>query len=107
MDCVGPLPRTRTGNEYMQTIMCASPRFPEAKAVTISRALITFFTLFGLPKKIQSDQGSNFTSGLFQQVVYQPGIRQITSSAYHPERQGSLERFHATQKTMIQTYYYE
>ena len=113
VDCVGPLPRTRTGNKYMLTIMCASTWFPEAiplrniKAVTISRALIKFFTLFGLPKEIQSDQGSNFTTGLFQQVVYQVGIRQITSSAYHPERQGSLERFHATQKTMIQTYCYE
>ncbi|KAF7690629.1 hypothetical protein HF521_012433, partial [Silurus meridionalis] len=113
VDCVGPLPRTRTGNEYMVTIMCASTRFPEAiplrniKAVTVSRALIKFFTLFGLPKEIQSDQGSNFTSGLFQQVTYQLGIKQITSSAYHPESQGALERFHSTLKTMIRTYCFE
>ena len=113
MDCVGPLPRTRNGNEYILTILCASTRFSEAiplsniKAVTISMALIKFFTSFGLPKEIQSDQGTNFTSVLFQQVVYQLGIRQITSSAYHPESQGSLERFHATLKTMIRTYCYE
>jgi transposase InsO family protein len=87
VDCVGPLPRTRNGNEYILTILCASTRFSEAiplsniKAVTISMALIKFFTSFGLPKEIQSDQGTNFTSVLFQQVVYQLGIRQITSSA--------------------------
>ncbi|KAI5617705.1 hypothetical protein C0J50_22774 [Silurus asotus] len=113
VDCVGPLPKTRTGNEYMVTIMCASTRFPEAiplrniKAATVSRALIKFFTLFGLPKEIQSDQGSNFTSGLFQQVISQLGIKQITSSAHHPESQGALERFHSTLKTMIRTYCFE
>ncbi len=30
IDCVGPLPKTRTGNQYLLTIMCAATRFPEA-----------------------------------------------------------------------------
>ena len=30
IDCVGPLPRTKSGNEYLLTIMCTSTRFPEA-----------------------------------------------------------------------------
>ena len=110
IDCVGPLPKTRSGNQYLLTIMCASTRFPEAiplrniKAPSISKALIKFFTLVGLPKEVQSDQGSNFMSGLFQQVVYELGANQIRSSAYHPESQGALERFHSTLKTMIKTY---
>ena len=28
--CVGYLPRTKSGNEYLLTIMCTSTRFPEA-----------------------------------------------------------------------------
>ena len=68
------------------------------------KALTKFFTLVGLPKSIQSDQGSNFTSGLFQEVMYELGIEQYTSSAYHPESQGALERFHQTLKNMIRTY---
>jgi len=110
VDCVGPLPRTRSGNQYLLTIMCASTRFPEAiplrniKAPTIVKALTKFFTLVGLPKSIQSDQGSNFMSGLFQQVMYELGIEQYASSAYHPESQGALERFHQTLKNMIRTY---
>ena len=110
IDCVGPLPKTRSGNQYMLTIMCASTRFPEAiplrniKAATIVKALTKFFTFVGLPKSIQSDQGSNFTSNLFQQVMYELGIEQYTSSAYHPESQGALERFHQTLKNMIRTY---
>ena len=31
IDCVGPLPKTKSGNEYLLTIMCASTRFPQAR----------------------------------------------------------------------------
>ena len=46
IDCVGPLPKTKKGCEYLLTIMCASTRFPEAiplrniKAKTIVNALV-------------------------------------------------------------------
>ena len=110
IDCVGCLPNTKSSNQYILTIMCASTRFPEAIPLTnitapkISKALVNFFTLFGLPKEIQADQGSNFMSGLFQQVVFQLCAKQIKSSAYHPKSQGALERFHSTLKNMIRTY---
>ena len=42
--------------------------------------------------------------GLFQQVVFQLGAKQIKSSVYHPESQGALERFHSTLKNMIRIY---
>ena len=74
------------------------------KTNTILKALIKFFTLFGLPKSIQSDQGTNFMAHAFQQVMNQLGIKQYKSSAYHPESQGALERFHQTLKTMIRMY---
>ena len=40
----------------------------------------------------------------FQQVMNQLGIKQYKSSAYHPESQGALERFHQTLKTMIKMF---
>ena len=30
MDCVGPLPKTKGGNQYLLTLMCATTRYPEA-----------------------------------------------------------------------------
>ncbi|XP_013889122.1 uncharacterized protein LOC106536397, partial [Austrofundulus limnaeus] len=30
VDCVGPLPRTKDGNQFLLTVMCAATRFPEA-----------------------------------------------------------------------------
>ena len=113
IDCVGPLPKTKSGNEYLLTIMCASTRFPEAiplrniKTKTIVKALLKFFTFVGLPKSVQSDQGSNFMSGIFQQVMHELGIKQYRSSAYHPESQGALERFHQTLKNMIRSYCFD
>ena len=46
-------------------------------------------------------------SGIFQQVMHELGIKQYRSSAYHPESQGSLERFHQTYKNMIRTYCFD
>lgn len=50
---------------------------------------------------IQSDQGSNFMSKIFAQVMFEHSAKHHTSSAYHPESQGALERFHQTLKAML------
>ena len=52
VDCVGRLPKTKSGDQYLLTIMCASSRFPEAiplrniKAKTIKKALAKFFFFY-------------------------------------------------------------
>lgn len=110
VDCVGPLPRTKSGNQYLLTIMCTSTRFPEAiplrkiTAPVIVKSLIKFFSLFGLPRTIQSDQGTNFMSRVFKQALDQLHIKHCTSSCYHPESQGALERFHQTLKSMLRAF---
>ena len=43
-------------------------------------------------------------SNLFQQVLQQLGIAHSFSSAFHPESQGALERFHQTLKTMLRAH---
>ena len=89
VDCVGPLPKTKLGNQYLLTIMCASTSFPEAiplrniKVKGIIKTLVKFFSLVGLPKSIQSDQVSNFMSKILQQVMNELGVVQYKSSSYH------------------------
>lgn len=53
---------------------------------------------------MQHDQGTNFVSGVFQDVMCELGISQVVSSTYHPQSQGALERAHQTLKTMMKTY---
>ncbi len=110
VDCVGPLPKSKAGHQYVLTIAYVPTRFPEAnplrslKAHTVARDLEKFFTTFGLPRVIQSDQGTHFTSKTFPLVLKELGIEHRVSSPYHPESQGALERFHQTLKTMIRAY---
>ena len=110
IDCVGPLRKSKSGHEYLLTVLCASTRFPAAfplrniTAKSVCDALINFFTNFGLPSVIQSDQGSNFMSKLFKQLTSVLGIKHICSTAYHPESQGALERLHQSLKAMLRTY---
>uniref|UniRef100_A0A1A8GVS8 Gypsy retrotransposon integrase-like protein 1 n=2 Tax=Nothobranchius korthausae TaxID=1143690 RepID=A0A1A8GVS8_9TELE len=110
VDCVGPLPRSKSGKRFLLTIMCTATRFPEAvplssiTAKAVIKALTSFFSLVGLPKVLQTDQGTNFKSELFQKVATSLGIQHVTSSAYHPESQGVLERWHQTIKAMLRKY---
>ena len=62
------------------------------KAKPVSETLIKFFTRFGL------------TSKLFRDQLDALGIDIVTSSAYHPQSQGALERIHQTLKSMIKAY---
>ena len=97
VDCVGPLSKLKSGNQFLLTNMCASTRFPEAipignfKSKSFVKALVKFFTLVGLPKVVQSDQRTNFMSNVFQQVMLELAIQQVKSSAYHPESQGAMK----------------
>ncbi len=60
-----------------------------------------------MPKEIQSYQGSNFTAGIFQQVMHQLGIKHVMASAYHPQSQDTLERYHHTLKNMIKAHCFD
>ncbi len=109
-DCVGPLPRSKSGNNYLFTEMCLNTRFPAGyplRSITshsIVRALTQFMSVFGIPKIIQSDQGSNLTSHLFQQVLKELHIKHNQSTAYHAQSQGALERFHQSLKSLLRAY---
>ncbi|XP_058618161.1 uncharacterized protein LOC131531435 isoform X1 [Onychostoma macrolepis] len=90
--------------------MCLNTRFPAAyplRTITsrsIVRALTQFISVFGIPKIIQSDQGSNLTSHLFQQVLKQLHIKHNQSTVYHAQSQGALERFHQSLKSLLRAY---
>ena len=110
VDCVGPLPRTKQGNEYLLTIMCAATRYPEAiplrkiNSRSVIKALTHFFSTFGLPRVVQTDQGTNFQSKVFNEVMKSLDVKHVVSSPFHPESQGALERWHQTLKSMLRKY---
>ena len=110
IDIVGPLPVCpKTGNRFILTCMDLASHYPEAiplkqhTAENVANALTKIFANFGLPDEILSDQGTEFTSELMQHFAHQLGITQIRCSPYHPESNGSCERFHRTLKSMLRS----
>ncbi|XP_039514899.1 uncharacterized protein LOC120469791 [Pimephales promelas] len=110
VDCVGPLPCSKSGCKHLLTVMCQSTRYPAAYALrsittkAVTKALTQFISVFGIPKVIQSDQGSNFSSHMFEQVLKMLRVQHNQSSAYHAQSQGALERFHQTLKALLRSY---
>ncbi|XP_076029852.1 uncharacterized protein LOC143018378 [Oratosquilla oratoria] len=113
VDCVGPLPKTKSGKSFLLTIMCQATRYAEAiplsniKARTITKALMSYFSKMGMPREVQSDRGTNFLSGIFKGALESFDIKHVVASAYHPQSQGSLERSHGTLKRMIRAFILE
>ena len=66
----------------------------------ITRELDNIFNIFGNPRIIQHDQGSEFR-GEVSTLLKQRGITDISSATYHPQSQGKVERLHRTLKSKI------
>ncbi|XP_022240263.1 uncharacterized protein LOC111085537 [Limulus polyphemus] len=85
-----------------------SPMMQEEETPVVSHNVLAFDLTNYEPDHIRNQRLNEHNERLdirfFQQVVYQLGAKQIKSSAYHPELQGALERFHSTLKNMMQTY---
>lgn len=90
--------------------MCTATRFPEVvllrkiTASSVVKALVKFFSTFSPLRVIQTDQGTNFQSKLFKQVLQTLNDQHSVTSTYHLESQGALERWHQTLKSMLRKY---
>ena len=55
-----------------------------------------YFSVFGFPQKLMSDQGTGFTSKVITAMCSLLGIEKIWTTPYHPQSNGSAERVHQT-----------
>ena len=108
VDLVGEIsPATSRGHRYILTVVDYATRYPEAIALkridtsTIAEALVSIFSRVGIPTEILSDQGTQFTSNLMKEVSRLLSIKQLTTTPYHPQCNGLVERFNGTLKTML------
>ncbi|XP_068233366.1 uncharacterized protein [Palaemon carinicauda] len=107
VDYVGPLPRSKRGNRFLLIMIDRFTRYLEAvptrcaNASHAVRGLTQFFCRFGFPATVQSDKGSHFMAREFKAAMEYHGVHHQTSTAYHPESQGLVERSHQTLKTVL------
>ena len=107
IDIVGPLPSSQ-GYTHLLTMVDRFSRWPEAVPLkgtdteTCARALVFhWIARFGLPLDITSDRGSQFTSKLWTAIAKLLGTKLHHTTAYHPQANGLVERFHRHLKTSL------
>jgi len=68
------------------------------------RALYSaFFSRFGLPRQLHSDQGSSFQSKLVAELCLLTGVNKTRTTPFHPRSDGQTERAHRTILQMLRT----
>ena len=71
-------------------------------AHTTARVLYNnFFSIFGFPQKLMSDQGTEFTGDVIAVMCKLLEIEKIRTTPYHLQTNGSVERVHQTLQRMI------
>ena len=107
-DVMGPMPLTKDGNRYILVIGDYFTRWMEAYSLPTQHAEVVAQKLvisrFGTPLEIHSDQGRNFESVLFKEVLKLLQIKKTRTTAYRPKSNGLIERFNATLGRMIKQF---
>ena len=99
IDTAGPFPTSHRFNHYILIIVDVCTRFcilsaiPDKSSTTIVSTLIQVFCDFGLPKVIQSDNGTEYVNELVELFAKMAGIDHRLISAYHPRANGLAERY--------------
>lgn len=103
VDILGPLPKSVSGNRYVLVVTDYFTRWPEAiplpdqQTPTIVEALVTHvFSRFGIPLEMHSDQGRNFESNIFKEVIKLLEIKKTITTPIHPQSNGLVERLNRT-----------
>jgi transposase InsO family protein len=103
LDVVGPLTQTENSMRYVLTChdnlskyLIAIP-LKNQTAESVTEAFVkNVILIYGIPNEIVTDQGTNFMGDVFKRICKLFKIEKISTTAYHPESNGALERTHKT-----------
>ena len=103
MDILGPFPITSSGNKYLLVVVDCFTKWVEAfplrniRAKTVAEVFVNqIVSRHGTPFEVHTDQGRNFESKLFTELMELLGIRKTRTTALHPQSDGQVERQHQT-----------
>nr|KAG5692882.1 hypothetical protein BaRGS_002317 [Batillaria attramentaria] len=108
VDLVGPIiPSSDRKNRYILVAVDYATRYPEAvplpsiEAERVAEALWEMWTRLGVPREVLTDNGAQFASELMSEVNRLLCIRGLTTTPYHAQCNGLVERFNGTLKAML------
>lgn len=110
VDLFGPLPVTKRGNQWILIVEDLCSRWTELFALREASAencaimlLNEVFLRYGIPRRIHSDNGSQFISAVMQKLTYCLKIAQTFTPVYHPEA-NPVERKNRDLKVQLSIY---
>jgi transposase InsO family protein len=108
VDHFGPFVVNQVGSKrWVLVIIDMFTKFVEAELVdspdglSTAKHLLRYFTRFGIPKSVLSDNGSAFLNQMVSTVFEKFGVKQKTTTPYNPQGNGIVERAIGTIKTSL------
>ena len=102
IDCIGPLKKSKTGNrnicvitEYLTKLAFARPMKGKS-AEDVAEVLWLYISIYGPPKTMLSDQGTEFLNSVINHLTTMCGVDHRITSPYRPQTNGLTERFNQT-----------
>jgi transposase InsO family protein len=101
LDILGPFPRVQGGYRYLYVAIDRFTKWVEVEPVSTipARSAVKFIRglvcRFGVPNCIITDNGSQFTSGLFREYCTSANIKICFASIAYPWSNGQAERANA------------
>lgn len=109
-DYLGPLPKTKHGNEYIFLVVDLFSRHAEGYAIQkgeknskgfVAIMVNDYIPRWGCPHTFLSDRGPEFALGVANGVFKMLGSVKKFTSAYHPQTNGMVERLNHTLCQML------
>ena len=111
IDLLGPFTTSHSGNKIIIVVVDYLTKWVELEALPTGKAdvVTTFFVnrvvlRHGLPETMISDRGKCFLANLTQSTLHKLGVKHKTTSSYHPQTNGQVERMNHTLAMMISMY---
>ena len=109
MDMVGPLlVVSGCPHRYVLSFIDRSTYWVEATPISSITATVdaetfmsTWFSTFGVPLYVTTDQGPLFKSDLYAELAKLLGFARLRTAPYHPQANGKIERYHRTLKASL------
>ncbi|XP_075188552.1 uncharacterized protein LOC142270515 [Anomaloglossus baeobatrachus] len=108
VDIVGPLAvPSSSGKRFVLTVVDFATRYPEAVALSsvradeVADALLAIFSRVGYPRRMLSDQGTQFMCRLVEAFCKKMQVRCLVSGDYPPQTNGWCARFNGTLNQML------
>ncbi|RYE25800.1 MAG: hypothetical protein EOP45_04435 [Sphingobacteriaceae bacterium] len=111
IDTIGPLQESKFGNKYAVTIQCELTKYLVTiptrgkTAAEVAKGIFEqFILIFGPMKGIKTDRGKEYENELMKDLCTLLKVEQATSTAYHHQTLGVVERGHRTFNEYMRIY---